>query len=140
MISPETFAMILACRTDFRRLLQFIWHTGCRPQEVVRIEIRHVELALRRIVFPPSEAKGKRHPRVIYLDDRAVQIVRDAMKSRTSRFLFRNTHGKPWHRGMIAVDSAGCGRRWAATSACTTCGIRMPRMHSSRLIRSPSRR
>jgi integrase len=102
IISPETFQKIHeTSRPDFRRLLEFIWRTGCRPHEVVRIKIRHVDLSLRRIVFPPSEAKGKRHPRVIYLDDRAIEIVRDAAKSRTSGFLFRNAHGKQWHRNII---------------------------------------
>lgn len=57
-------------------LLEFIWHSGCLPQEVVKVEVRHVELELRRIVFPASEAKGKKHPRVIYLDERALHFVR----------------------------------------------------------------
>lgn len=102
ILSPEQFTAILGhSRPEFTLLLEFLWHSGCRPQEVVRIEAKHCELALRRIVFPPSQAKGKKYPRVIYLDDRALEIVRGLLAKRPEGILFRNGKGKQWNRNMI---------------------------------------
>jgi integrase len=102
ILSADDFAAILKhARPEFALLLEFIWHSGCRPQEAVKVEVRHVELELRRIVFPASEAKGKKHPRVIYLDDRAFQIVRGLVEKRGQGILFRNAKGKPWNRNMV---------------------------------------
>lgn len=103
IISPEQFEVILQKVTDepFRDFLRFLWHTGARPQEVREVTAKHVELHLRRIVFPTSQAKGKRAPRVIYLDDVAFEIV----AARCQRFpkgpLFRNRLHKPWGRNAI---------------------------------------
>lgn len=56
-------------QTEFERLLSFVrndafrdllittWATGCRPQESLRVERRHVDLANHRWVFPKSEEK-----------------------------------------------------------------------------------
>lgn len=38
----------------FKELLRFAWLTGSRPQESIRIEARHCDLANDRIVLPPS--------------------------------------------------------------------------------------
>ena len=46
-------------------LLDFLYMTGCRPQEARTIEARHVKDDL--IIFPADESKGEREPRVIYM-------------------------------------------------------------------------
>ncbi|MFN0018070.1 MAG: tyrosine-type recombinase/integrase [Pirellulaceae bacterium] len=102
ILSTDQFQAILDhSRPDFALLLEFLWRSGCRPQEAVRIEAKHCELHLRRIVFPPSQAKGKKHPRVIYLDDRALEIVRGLLAKRPAGILFRNAKGTPWNRNMV---------------------------------------
>ncbi len=97
VISPEEYERILACvpNANFRDLLAFAWETGARAAECLAIEKRHVDLACARIVFPPSEEKMGRAPRIIYLSDEACGIVRRLM-FRTHDRLFVNGNGVPW--------------------------------------------
>jgi len=103
IVSPEKFAEILAAISDqqFKDLLVFVYATGCRPQEVSHVEKRHVELQLNRIVFPPSESKGKEYPRVIYLNEVAVSVVTRLCEKWPDGKLFRNRNGKPWNRNAV---------------------------------------
>ena len=77
-------------------LMTVTWETGCRPQESLRVEARHVDVANQRWVFPKSESKMKRIARVVYMTDRAMPIVRRLMLAHPEGPLFRNTSGKPW--------------------------------------------
>lgn len=102
IMTPEQYQLILDnSRSDFRQLLEFIRHTGCRPHEATAVEARHVDLANHRIVFPAAESKGKRHPRVIYLDSRATEIVKERLAKNPTGPLFRNSRGRKWDRNMV---------------------------------------
>lgn len=67
IVSVEQYAQLLSLIRDpgLRDLVVTTWETGCRPQESLRVEARHVDLKHFRWVFPKSEAKGKRQPRVV---------------------------------------------------------------------------
>ena len=80
----------------FRDLVNVTWETGCRPQESLRVEARHVDLQNQRWVFRKSESKMKRITRVIYLTDAALAITRRLMLAHPEGRLFCNTNGKPW--------------------------------------------
>ncbi len=97
VISPEEYERILSCvpNENFRDLLVFAWETGARAAECRAIEKRHVDLANARIVFPASEEKMHRIPRVIYLTEEAATIVRRLIR-RTHNRLFVNADGAPW--------------------------------------------
>ena len=82
----------------FRNLLDFSWETGCRPEEVKKIEARHVQMELHRIVFPKEESKGKKKPRVIYMTPQAEAIIKPLIHS---GFVFLNTDGKQWTNNAI---------------------------------------
>src|SRR5262249_23234095 len=100
-VSPEDFAVILGRFPEgdpFRDLLEFAWHTGCRPQEARHIEPRHVHLDRQMVVIPKEEAKGKKRPRVILLAGPALEIVTRLVAGRSGGKLFRNEDGKPWKR------------------------------------------
>jgi integrase len=98
VISPEEFERMLSLvrNPDLADLMIVTWETGCRPQESLRVEARHVDAANQRWVFPKSEAKMKRTPRVVYLTDRALEISRRLMLAHPEEPIFRNTNGKPW--------------------------------------------
>ena len=81
---------------SFADLLTVTWETGCRPQESLRVEARHVDVENQRWVIPKSESKMKRMARVVYMTDVAMQIVRRQMLANPERALFRNTNRKPW--------------------------------------------
>ena len=100
-IPQADYERLLAAITDanFNDLVVFTWETGCRPQESLRIEARHVELARQRIVFPKAEAKGKRQPRVIYLTDKALEIVTRCVEKHPEGMILRQANSKPWMPG-----------------------------------------
>lgn len=85
----------------FRDLLVATWETGCRPQESLRLEARHVDFENQRWVFPVSEAKGKRKPRIVYLTPTALDITRRLVEITPSGLLFRNANGKPWTKDAV---------------------------------------
>lgn len=86
---------------SFRDILQVAWEVGPRPQEIVNVEARHVDLENARWVFPKEESKGKKHPRVIYLTDKALQITRRLLLKHPEGKLFRNVDGNPWNKSAI---------------------------------------
>lgn len=104
-LTPEEFTALLERFPDgdpFRSLLLCCWYSGCRPQEAIHLEARHVHLAAECIVIPKEEAKGKRKARVILLHGPALEIVRRLFPLRQSGKLFLNEDGKPWKRFAIA--------------------------------------
>lgn len=105
VVPPEEFARILAAvkRQPFKDLLTVTWETGCRPQESLPVEARHVDVTNCRWVFPPDEAKGEIWPRVVYLTDVALEITTRLMKQWPEGPLFRNTDGIPW-----TTDAVNC--------------------------------
>jgi integrase len=97
-VSPEEFERLLTfVREDcVRDLLVVTYETGCRPQESLRVEARHVELSHSRWVFPQKESKTKDAPRIVYLSETAVEITRRLMLAHPAGPLFRNSRGVPW--------------------------------------------
>jgi integrase len=104
VIRQEEFDEILTLisHRSFRDLVVTTWETGCRPQESLRVEGRHVDLANSRWVFPETEGKGG-IPRIVYLTETAVEITRRLMLQNPSGKLFRNSNGRPW-----TTDAVNC--------------------------------
>ncbi len=86
----------------FRRLCVVAFETGCRPQELLRVEARHYDASNSRWVFPVSESKGKRQPRVVYLTPKAEDITRQMAELYPEGKLFRNHAGKPLIQQTVA--------------------------------------
>ena len=80
---------------SFRDLVVTTWETGCRPQESLRVESRHVDLANSRWVFPDTEGKGGTL-RIVYLTETGLEITKRLMLQYPSGKLFRNSNGQPW--------------------------------------------
>jgi integrase len=88
----------LAATQEFCDLITTCWETGYRPQEVWRVEKRHLDLPGKRWVFPAREAKGKKKIRIVYLTDLALEICGRLAAKHASGPLFRNSDGLPWSR------------------------------------------
>lgn len=99
-ISQTEFDEALKCvpNQNFKDIAGFIWYTGCRPEEAVKITPEMVDSS--RIILPRPEAKKKKRPRVIYLCDEAKEIVERNIGN--SPTLFLNTKGNPWTAYAIA--------------------------------------
>jgi integrase len=102
MISDAEWQEILSLAgdDDLHDLLIVTWETGCRPQESLIVETRHVDLANQRWVFPIAESKTDL-PRVVYLTDRALEVVKRRMHG--AGRIFRNSDGNPW-----TTDAVNC--------------------------------
>ncbi|HEX6964098.1 MAG TPA: site-specific integrase [Lacipirellula sp.] len=104
-IPPAEFQQLLGFVTDprFAELLSVTYECGCRPQESLRVESRHVDLERRRWIFPASESKTKSMPRVVYLPESATEITRRLVAEYPKGPLFRNAAGRAWTK-----DAIGC--------------------------------
>ena len=102
-VTPDEYALILQKlpSRQFRDLITTAWETGARPQELLRVEMRHVDLDNSRWIFPPHEAKVRTRPRIVYLTDNVARITRDNLTDKPNERLFRNTAGNPWNRHSI---------------------------------------
>ena len=107
-VTPEEYARVMGTVEEphFRDLIEISWETGSRVQELRKLEARFVDLANGRILLPPSKAKGKKHHRVIYLTDRAREIVARLCKEAPNGPLLRNSEGNAWTKD--AINCAFC--------------------------------
>lgn len=97
-------------KDNFLDLLTFLWETGCRPQEARVLEARHVFLDQGICVFDSAESKGERQQRVIFLTDKAEEIVRRLLATHEAGHIFRNRRGNPW-----TADAVVCRTRRLST-------------------------
>lgn len=103
VISHEEYETILKhVKGNFRDVLVVAWETGARPQEICRVEARHVDLENGRWVFHYKEAKGKKYDRIIYLSETALEITRRLMEKHPEGPLFRTIFGNPWDRHKVS--------------------------------------
>ncbi|MCC7421046.1 MAG: tyrosine-type recombinase/integrase [Planctomycetaceae bacterium] len=112
VVSADEYAAILEAVTDrdFYDLLVVTWETGCRPQESLRVEARHLDAFNRRWVFPKSESKNKKLSRVVYMTPTAFEIVERRAAAFPAGPLFRNSNGSPW-----TTEAVNCAFRRVRT-------------------------
>lgn len=86
--------MLTHATEPFKSVLKFAFETGARPQEIVKIKPEYCKAD--RIEFPVAESKGKKKKRVIYLTDKAQEIIKEASLCNSGGTIFTNRNGKPW--------------------------------------------
>ncbi len=103
VLSPEDWVTLRAFVPDqqFGDFLDFLWYSGCRPLEARRLCASHVDLKHSVAVFPPSESKGERNERVIFLTSETSAICKRLIGQHPTGPLFRNTIGGPWKKDSI---------------------------------------
>jgi len=108
VIPVEHYRKMLELTNDqnFRDLITVAWECGPRPQELLPMRVRHLELQNGRAMFPRDEAKGKKRPRYVYFTAAALEVIHRLVTQRRNNpnaHVFVNTHGLPW-----TPYSAGC--------------------------------
>jgi integrase len=68
-----------------------------RPHELYTFEARFFEPDHSRLVFPIRLSKGKKIQRVVYLNDRALEIVRRRVPRFPEGPILRNAEGRQWN-------------------------------------------
>lgn len=104
LVTDDEYAIICKKCSDqqFRDLVDFSWETGARPQETVRAEARHLDKQYCRLVIPQPEAKGKKRVRIVYMTDKAMEIIQRLCEKHSTGPLFRNARGDQWHRNNVS--------------------------------------
>lgn len=82
-----------ACFIDIVTVLR---ESGCRPQEIVKVEARYLNHENRQWVFPQAKSKGKIFQRIVPLNDTAYEICRRLSVQHPEGPIFRNADGQPW--------------------------------------------
>lgn len=99
-MSHEEYELVVSHSDGaFGDLVRFLWLSGCRPQEATSMKPEYVEGD--RVVFPRKKTKGKRTPRVIYMNEEARSIVERRTKT-CDEYVFENSHGTQWNRHTIS--------------------------------------
>jgi integrase len=102
VIDPETFDRVLdEFDRDFAEYLTFLWETGCRPSEGMGLVASDVNLAAGVARLTDHKTAHHGHERLVYLSDRAVEILRPRVARYPSGPLFRNADGNPLNRNAV---------------------------------------
>lgn len=99
VITPEQYRDVILPNIPgqpFKDLVTVAWEVGARPQEFLMAESRHYDRAGKRLVFPASEAKGKKWPRVVYLTGIAAAGIERLVAEHPAGRIFRNGSGGKW--------------------------------------------
>ncbi len=96
-LTPAQIAIVLdATKGGFHALLEFLWVTGCRPSEAMRLEATHCDLATGLARLSGKATKKTRRLRTIYLTDRAIEILKARIKLNPEGPLFTNVDRVAW--------------------------------------------
>ncbi len=102
VLSEKQYATILEMTGEILRdVVIVLRETGCRPQELRKVEARHFDREQRCWIFPAKEAKGGKHPRFVALSDNAFAITARLAEKYPTGPLFRNSAGKPWIKDLL---------------------------------------
>jgi len=100
---PEQYEQVVSLIRDepFRDYVEILRHTGCRPEEARVVETQHFYRQDRCWILPAKLAKGRKKPRTILLNDRAMAICTRLALKYPEGPMFRNARGRPWRKQAI---------------------------------------
>ena len=95
VISESNYQRLLdATEGDFQKLLQFLWHTGCRPSEGMNLSVEQIDLASDSLVLRKHKTAHKGKARVIYLSDEARELLKAQSQRHRTGCAFQSLTGK----------------------------------------------
>ena len=101
VLSPRQVAFAWrSCSRDFRPILRFYYHTGCRPEEAPKLLCTWVDTSARMVTIPASLSKKKITRHIPYPPKLDRMIQRCIKRSKTGR-LFENRKGQPFTRWAV---------------------------------------
>ena len=119
-LNPDQWAMLLShCPPAVHDVVNFMLHTGARPQEVKILRKRHWQK--NRFVLKASESKGGKHARTIYVPKELIPRINELLKL-DNNFVFVNSRGEQWNK--TAFNSASrrlktkTGLHWFCMTVC----------------------
>jgi integrase len=131
-MDEDTFRMYLReASPDVRRVLLFMWWTGCRPIELCRFKWEHIDVDRGVIVqreHKTMHSRKDKAPRTIVLPDKALRLLIwilrgvtvDASKE-VPGYGRITRNGEPWLCAAVAAERIGCSTgvlRWWRREGC----------------------
>jgi integrase len=103
LVTREEYDELFAALTapEARDLIELSWETGMRPHELFTAEAHFFDPDAGRLVFPVRLSKGKKVQRVVYLNERALEVIRRNAAAHPTGPLLRNSDGEPWCGGAV---------------------------------------
>lgn len=95
--------LLLVCVGDWRQVIRFLWHTGCRPSEASAVRAEFVDLEAGVVRLPKHKTAHKGKQRLVVLDETAAAVLREQLAKHRSGPLFRGKGGKPFSRAAFTM-------------------------------------
>jgi integrase len=105
-LTPDERTLVLSAIRDlaFRRFVNAMTLTGCRPGEVARVTAADVDFEYGLWVLQKHKtAKKTGKPRRVFLPPEAVELTRELAAAHPEGPLFLNARGKPWTRNAVRI-------------------------------------
>lgn len=120
VIPDDHYRKMLEVKDEaFRDLITVAWEVGARPQEILIVEAKDVDLERQCWIFERKDSKGKKRRRVVYLTDTALKITKKLMEKWPEGKLFRNTRGVAYNPIAVACRFRGLKKK-LGTKYCLT--------------------
>lgn len=121
VVTEDVYRQVLAgCRTkDFKALVRFLWHTGCRPSEGAGLTVPQVDFGSGTCRLKKHKTrKATKGDKLLYLSADALAVLREQCDRHKAGNLFRGKKGVPFSRHAIVMNferiSERIGRRVTA--------------------------
>jgi integrase len=99
-------------RGDFRQILRFLWHTGCRPGEATSLTADVVNWESGTIRLKEHKTRKKGKTRVIYPPAEAIEVLREQHeKYAAGGLLFRGIRGRRLSMQAMTMRFARLGEK-----------------------------
>ncbi len=83
-------------RIDFKRYLDFLWYTGCRPGEALRVKVSDIDIETRSISVYQTKT---RNMKVIIIPRDKVQEIQEMMDKPYGEYIFKGIEQGPEYYG-----------------------------------------
>jgi integrase len=119
VLTKEEYENVLAHCSDepFKEIVQVAFECGPRPQEILRVTAKDIDLDLKAWVFERLDSKGKKRRRVVFLNDAAFKVAQRRMKEFPQGPIYRNADGEPWTPSSVSCRFARM-KKWVGQKYC----------------------
>jgi integrase len=111
-------------RGEFRDFVVFLFETGARPSEAMRLEASHFGAENGIVVMDGKSTWKTKKKRIIYLTETAAEIVARRSKLYPEGPIFRNSEGRPWLRKTLSSRWSVLRRKLGLGKGATSASLR----------------
>ncbi len=112
-ITPDDHLRLMEASTpSFRLFLTMLHETGARPSEVSRLTAQDVDFATGVAILTEHKTSHKTgKPRLIFMNTKAIDILKAQAEVHPEGELFRTERGSPWNTSLLQNTMRGTNKR-----------------------------